>query len=66
MSNTTDLAIAGAAVSLVLIDNLVRKGVLSRGDGMLVLETAAKRCEAHSPAAAQMCRDAESQMRSGH
>ena len=40
----TDLAIAGALFAFALVDTLMRKGILKRGDAFTVLEIAKKRC----------------------
>lgn len=50
----SDMSFAGAAITLALFDRLMQKGVLSRGDGLSVLEEAQKRCAKSSPGAAEI------------
>lgn len=56
---TTDIALASAAATRSLIETLIHKGVLSGDEGRQVLDTAEKRLEAYSLAAAQIIRDAK-------
>jgi hypothetical protein len=61
-----DLSIAGAAISMALIDTLMRKGILERGQAFAVLEAAEKRCAVlghHS--AEKVVRDFRSKMSAG-
>ena len=62
MNSTDHAVIASSAITVALLDKLIRRTVLTRADGMAILETAAKRCEVLSPVAAQIVRDAKTQM----
>ncbi len=62
MDNTADVVLASSAISLVLLDKLIRKNVITRADGAALKEEAARRCEPLSQIAAQMIRDAKTQM----
>lgn len=50
----SDMSVVGATITLALFDRLVQKGILTRGDGLSVLETAQKRCPKSSPGAAEI------------
>jgi hypothetical protein len=50
----SDMSFAGAAITLALFDRLIQKGILSRGDGLSVLEEAQKRCAKSSKGAAEI------------
>lgn len=66
MNTPTDVLLASSAVSLALLDKLIRRSVITRADGVAIMETAARNCEPLSPVAAQMVRDAKAKMLSGH
>lgn len=62
----TDLALAGGAVALTLIDTLTRAGIIDQGTGLAILASAQKRCAAISqPGAAKVIGDLYSQMSKG-
>lgn len=54
MNNLADVILASSTVSLVLLDKLIRKNVITRAEGAAVMADAARRCESVSPTAAQM------------
>jgi hypothetical protein len=66
MNNPADVILASSALSLVLLDKLIRRSVITRADGVAIMDTAAQRCEPYSSVAAQMIRDAKAEMLRGH
>ena len=62
MNNADDAILANSAISLTLLDKLIRKSVITRADGVAIMDAAARRCEAYSPAAAKMVLAAKTEM----
>ena len=58
----TDLALAGGAIVLVLLDKLIQRGLITRGEGLSILETAKKRCDGVSTGAADLIEKLHNQM----
>ena len=61
-----DMSLAGAAVVFALLDTLVQRGVLDRGDGLAVLKTAQSRCATLSKGAADLVGQLHAKMSSGN
>lgn len=59
------MSIAGAAIVFALLDKLVQRGTISRGDGLAVLEAAQTRCATLSMGAAAIVRDFHTKMARG-
>jgi hypothetical protein len=62
MDNAADAILASSAISLGLLDKLIRKSVITRADGAAIMDTAAQRCEALPPVAAGMIRAFKTEM----
>ena len=61
----SDMSVVGAAIVLALFDKLVQRGVLSRDDGLAVLDAAQKRCTSISKEAAEIVGQLHAHLASG-
>ena len=66
MNNADDAILANSAISLTLLDKLIRKNVITRSDGEAIMDAAIRRCDAYSTVAADMIRAAKAEMLRNH
>jgi len=66
MSTPIGALIASSTLTVAILDKLVRKSVITRADATAVMDDAARQCEAISPDAARMIRDAKTEMLRKH
>lgn len=59
----SDLVVAGGVLALALLDSLVQRGIVSRGDGLVILAKARADCNRMGhPGAAKLVGDAYAKM----
>jgi len=66
MTTSAEYNIAASAVTFFLVETLVRRDVISRGDTFALLQAAASRCDGFSGEAAKIIRDLEAKIRAGN
>ena len=66
MTTSQDYNIAASAVVFFLVETLVRRDVISRGDTFSLLDAAANRCDGFSTESAKIIRDLEAKIRAGN
>ena len=61
-----DMSVAGAAIAMALVDKLMQRGILERGDALAVLQTAQTPCATLSKGAADIVGQLHAKMTSGN